>query len=70
MKPATDCTDPESSISLPNSAPSRKIGKNCAKNPAAPPMKVWVQCASSGSPAKTAATSAATGVNNSTLQPR
>ena len=51
MKPATDCTEPLSSMSLPNRAPSRKIGKNWAKKPAAPPMKVSVQCASKGSPA-------------------
>ena len=33
-------TEPLSSISLPNTAPSRNRGKNCAKKVAAPPMKV------------------------------
>ena len=59
MNCAIALTEPLSSISLPNSAPSRNSGKNCARNCAALPMKVWVQCASSGSPAKAAATSAA-----------
>ena len=63
-------TEPLSSISLPKSAPSRNIGKNCATKPAAPPMKVWVQCASRGSPENSAATRAATGASSSTLQPR
>src|SRR5262249_50893048 len=63
-------TEPLSSISLPNKAPSRKIGKNWARNVAALPMKVWVQWASSGSPAKRAATMAASGASSSTLQPR
>src|SRR3984957_2247905 len=63
-------TEPLSSISLPNSAPSKKIGKNWARKRAVPPMKVWVQWASSGSPAKRAATSAAAGASSSTLQLR
>ena len=45
-------TEPLSSISLPNSAPSRNSGKNCARNCAALRMNVCVQCASSGSPEK------------------
>src|SRR5262249_6308563 len=57
-------------MSLPNSAPSRKIGKNCAMNCAALPMKVCVQWASRGSPAKAAATIATAGASRSTLQPR
>ena len=44
-------TDPLSSMSLPKSAPRRNSGKNDARNPAAEPMNVCVQCASSGSPA-------------------
>ncbi len=63
-------TEPLSSISLPNSAPSRNSGKNCATKRAALPMKVCVQCASSGSPAKAAAISAAAGASSSTDQPR
>ena len=43
MKLAMALTDPLSSISLPNSAPSRNSGKNCARNCAALPMKVCVQ---------------------------
>jgi hypothetical protein len=39
-------TDPLFSMSLPNRAPSRNNGKNCARNSAALPMKVWVQWAS------------------------
>src|SRR5215467_10261351 len=63
-------TDPLSSMSLPNSAPSRNIGKNCAMNCAALPMKVCVQWASRGSPAKAAATIATAGARSSTLHPR
>src|SRR3954452_2683859 len=63
-------TAPLSSISLPNSAPSRNNGKKEATKRAAEPMKVWVQCASKGSPAKAAATSAAAGASSSTDQPR
>ena len=70
MKPAMTSTEPLSSISLPNKAPSRNSGKNCARNCAAPPMKVWVQWASSGSPAAAAAISAAAGANRRMLQPR
>src|SRR5579871_3709817 len=70
MKLAMALTEPLSSISLPNSAPSRKIGKNCAMNCAAFCMNVCVQCASSGSPAKAAATIATAGASSSTLQPR
>src|SRR5262249_47624382 len=70
MKWAMAWTDPLSSISLPNSAPSRNIGKNCAMNCAALPMKVCVQWASRGSPAKAAATIATTGARRSTLHPR
>src|SRR5262249_33636281 len=64
------CTDPLSSMSLPNSAPSRKIGKNCAMNCAALPMNVCVQWASRGSRAVAAATKATAGARRSTLQPR
>src|SRR5690242_16776896 len=67
---AIACTEPLSSISLPKSAPSRKIGKNCAMNAAALPMKVCVQWASKGSPANAAATIATNGASSSTLQPR
>src|SRR5215831_11461741 len=70
MKPAMVCTDPLSSMSFPNNAPSRKIGKNCAMNCAALPMNVCVQWASSGSPANAAATIATAGASSSTLQPR
>ena len=70
MKAEMARTEPLSSISLPNSAPSRKIGKNWARNPAAAGMKVWVQCASTGSPATPAATKAAAGASNKTLHPR
>src|SRR5262245_44508483 len=70
MKPAMAWTDPLSSMSLPNSAPSRKIGKNCAMNCAALLMKVCVQWASRGSPAKAAATIATAGARRSTLHPR
>src|SRR5690348_5423407 len=57
-------------MSLPNSAPSRNIGKNCAMNCAALPMKVCVQWASRGSPANAAAMIATNGARSSTLQPR
>src|SRR5258708_26722873 len=70
MKSAIAATEPESSISLPNSAPSRNSGKNCARKPAALAMKVWVQWASSGSRENSAATSAASGASSNTLQPR
>ena len=70
MKTAIAVTDPLSSMSLPNTAPSRNSGKNCAINPAAAPMNVFVQCASSGSPAAIAAINAAPGARISTLQPR
>ena len=40
MKRAMVLTEPQSSISLPNSAPSRNSGKNCATKPAALLMKV------------------------------
>src|SRR5215813_861697 len=63
-------TDPLSSMSFPNSAPSRKIGKNCAMNCAALPMNVCVQWASRGSLAVAAATNATAGARRSTLQPR
>ena len=39
-------------MSLPNTAPSRNSGKNCARKRAALPMKICVQLASSGSPAE------------------
>ena len=55
MKLAIAATEPLSSISLPNSAPSRNSGKNCARKPAALSMKVWVQWASSGSRENSAA---------------
>src|SRR5579871_4516905 len=70
MKWAIAWTDPLSSMSLPNSAPSRNIGKNCAMNCAALPMKVCVQCASRGSRANAAATIATKGARSSTLHPR
>src|SRR5262245_4238520 len=69
MKLAMAETEPLSSISLPNRAPSRNNGKNCARKVAAAVMKVCVQVASSGSPAKAAARAAA-GASSSTLQPR
>ncbi len=67
---AMEATAPVSSISLPNSAPRRNSGKNCATKRAAAFMKVSVQWASSGSPAKAAAISAAAGASSSTDQPR
>src|SRR5215469_13700916 len=70
MKCAMACTDPLSSISLPKSAPSKNIGKNCAMNCAALPMKVCVQWARRGSPANAAAMIATAGARRSTLQPR
>ena len=70
MNCAIAATEPLSSMSFPKSAPSRNSGKNCAKNPAAAPMKVCVQCASSGSPAASAAIRPAAGASTSTLQPR
>src|SRR5215831_8054008 len=57
-------------MSLPKSAPRRKIGKNCAMNCAALPMKVCVQWARRGSPANAAARSATAGASRSTLHPR
>src|SRR5271166_4118737 len=69
MKVAIAATEPLSSISLPNSAPSKKIGKNCMTNCAALAMKVCVQCASSGSREKSAAAMAAKGASRRTLQP-
>jgi len=50
-----------SSISLPNSAPSRNSGKNCARKLAALSMKLWVQWASKGSRENIAAIKAASG---------
>src|SRR5262249_11328446 len=70
MKLAMAETQPLSSMSLPNSAPSRNNGKNCARKAAALPMKVCVQFASSGSLANAAARRAAAGASSSTLQPR
>src|SRR5262245_1235490 len=70
MKLAMAATEPLSSISLPNRAPSRNSGKNCARKVPAAVMKVCVQVASRGSPAKAAAMSAAAGASSSTLQPR
>src|SRR5262245_19260260 len=70
MKPAMAETQPLSSMSLPNRAPSRKNGKNCARKAAALPMKVCVQLASSGSMANAAASRPAAGASRSTLQPR
>ena len=67
---AIAATEPLSSMSLPNTAPSRNSGKNCRMNPAAAPMNVMVQLASSGSCAAAAATSAAAGASTRTLQPR
>jgi hypothetical protein len=70
MNLAMVATEPLSSMSLPNSAPSRKIGKNCIMNCAALRMKVCVQCASAGSPAMSAARIAAAGASRRMLQPR
>src|SRR5947208_11347181 len=70
MKWAMAWTDPLSSMSFPNSAPSRNIGKNCAMNCAALPIKVCVQWASRGSPARAAAKIATAGARRSTLHPR
>src|SRR5215813_1473631 len=70
MNFAMVCTDPLSSMSFPNSAPSRKIGKNWAMNCAALPMNVCVQWESRGSRAVAAATRATAGARSSTLQPR
>src|SRR3954453_22507680 len=63
-------TEPLSSMSLPNKAPSRNNGKNCPGKVAPLNIKVWVRLASSGSPAKAAASRAAAGASSSTLQPR
>src|SRR5271169_6780372 len=62
-------TEPESSISLPNSAPNRNKGKNCATNWAALSMKVCVQLASNGSAAKVAAIRPAIGASRRMLHP-
>jgi hypothetical protein len=70
MACATAVTEPEFSMSFPNSAPSRNSGKNCARKRAALPMKICVQLARSGCPPNAAAISAATGASNKTLQPR
>ncbi|MOA57105.1 hypothetical protein D3C78_1812180 [compost metagenome] len=70
MKLAIAVTAPLSSISLPNKAPNRNKGKNCATKPAAPPMNVCVQCASNGSPDAAAVTIAAAGASSKILQPR
>ena len=70
MNFAIELTEPESSISLPNRAPKRKIGKNCMTNWAALAMKVCVQWASNGSPASAAARIAAAGASRRMLQPR
>ena len=69
MHLAMAATEPLSSISLPNNAPSRNSGKNCATNCAALLMKVCVQLASNGSRETAAASSAAAGASSSTLQP-
>ena len=63
-------TEPVSSISLPNSPPSRNMGNHCAMNRAAPLINVCVQWASSGSPEKAAAMSAAIGETSRILHPR
>ena len=63
-------TLPLSSMSLPNKAPSKNKGKNCARKIAALPMNVCVQLASRGSIANAAASKAAAGARRSTLQPR
>src|SRR5262245_58044695 len=47
IKLAIASTEPLSSMSFPNKAPSRNSGKNCAGNWAPPTMKTWVQCARS-----------------------
>jgi len=65
-----EVTEPESSMSLPNSAPSRNSGKNCATNSAALLMKICVQLASSGWPAKAAAMRPASGARMRMLEPR
>src|SRR5262245_36221890 len=70
MKPAMAEALPLSSMSLPNKAPSKNKGKNCARKIAALPMNVCVQLASRGSIANAAATKAAAGARRSTLQPR
>ena len=70
MKVAMADTEPLSSISLPNRAPRRKIGKNCMTNCAALAMKVCVQRASRGSPDNPAAMIAAAGASSRMLQPR
>ena len=70
MNVAIADTEPLSSISLPNSAPSRKIGKNCMTNCAALAMNVCVQWASIGCPDKPAATIEAAGASSRMLQPR
>src|SRR6516165_10627597 len=69
MKSAMAAIDPESSMSLPKRAPSKKSGKNWAKNPAALRMKVCVQCARMGSCANRAAVTAAMGASRRTLHP-
>ena len=69
-KAAMASTEPLASISLPNSAPSRNSGKNCATNVAAVPMKICVQLASTGCPASTAASSAQSGARIRMDQPR
>ena len=70
MASAIAVTEPLSAMSLPNSAPRRNKGKNWATKPAAPPMKVCVQWASSGSPAAAAVTMAAAGASSRMLLPR
>src|SRR5215831_5762481 len=70
MKCAIVSTEPLSSMSLPNSAPSRNSGKNWARKCAPLVMKVCVQWARIGSPAIAAARMAAAGARRRTLQPR
>ena len=68
---AIDCENPDSSISLPNSAPSRKIGKYRRTNTTALAMNRPVKTVgiAEGSVSSTGIM-AATGANRMTLKPR
>jgi hypothetical protein len=70
MKCAIALTEPLSSMSLPNSAPSKNKGKNWPMNVAVLDMNVCVQWASTGSLANTATTTVAAGAMSRMLQPR
>jgi hypothetical protein len=66
---AMESAAPLSSMSLPNTPPSRNSGKKLVMKPPVPRIKVSVHLASSGSPEKAAAKIAAAGAANSNEKP-